>query len=475
MTTSGISRRELIWLTAGIILSLAIHGAFVLRGLADHDAARLGWQAVVWVQTGELPPWYTVRTSPLYLQGLKAAMDTGLPKQFLPDFMNWTSVLLGSLAIVPLYLLWRRQTGVAEAAMGLVICSFMPVLWVGNIHGTPNIPAFFFFCCGLLFFHEGLEKRGWAASAWFVVAFLLASAGIGLKADTSLCYGAFLWFAIRARPLKPWNIALALAVPVVGLLIAMIHTQRIASGFMSAREFTARMSPLSLKALMSLYNAAVPPMAMGIVLFVVVGLCMLYAIVKKKYMNILGLLLFWSAPPILFWCLTGNVARHLTAACYPVALLVAVVIVGECGKVRVWGPVIAAILAVNYFASPAFALPHTIRPSSRLLKARDAIQQRIDGWHRAGRFFADLPDNPKAIYGDQYTDVVYAAWEVVARAGSFTYEHGKYNVVNEDGSLQQVFIGMDLLDGRPVERVGADWSVWLLVGDGMPTKAGSAP
>jgi hypothetical protein len=473
MIESGISRREWAWLSAAIALSLLVHGAFVLKGLADNDAAWLGWQTAVWTQTGELPAWYSVRTSPLYLHGLKAVIDMGLPIRLLPAFMNWTSVLLGSLAIVPLYLLWRRQTGVAESVMALVICSFMPVLWLGNIHGMPNVPSSFFFCCGLLLFCEGLNRRGEAASAWFAAAFLLATIGIALKADTFLCYGAFLWFAIRHRPLKPGKIALAMAVPVVGLLATMIYTRFIAASGHASAESVSREWPFSWELMASLFNLAVTPMAMGMVLFVVTGVCILYAMARWKYVNILGLVLFWSAPTILFWCFYGNVARHLTAACYPVALLVAVVIVGEFRKVQVWGPVIATILAVNYLACPAFALPHMIRPSSRLFEARRQIQARMDSWHDAGKVFAMLPDEHKALYGNGY--IIYAKWEMASRSKSFRCdEKGGWIFVDAAGRQQRAKFYY-VPDNQLLPQTEPGWNSYQWIDTGQGGRIEPAP
>jgi hypothetical protein len=251
----------------------------------------------------------------------------------------------------------------------------------------------------------------------------------------------------------------------------MIHTRCIASGFMTAEAFHSTW-PFSLKALASLYNVAVPPMAMGMTLFVVAGLCLLYAMARWRYMNIIGLVFFWSAPQILFWCLYNNIARHLTVACYPIALLVAVVIIGECRKVRVWGPVIAAILAVNYFACPAFALPHMIRPSSRLLKARDAIQQRIDGWHRAGRFFADLPDSPKVLYGDG--NIIYAMWEMMAKAESFRrIEKGEWSFADNGRQQRAKFIYVPV--NQPLPETEPGWNAYLWTDNGQRSRIDRVP
>ena len=124
MKEAGILRRERVWLALAVALSLVVHGTFAIKGLGESDAARLAFQSAIWAKTGELPTiGYNVRTSPLYIHGLKAAVQAGLPIAALPGLMCYMNVILGGLALIPMYLLWRKLAGGRTAALGLVLYS----------------------------------------------------------------------------------------------------------------------------------------------------------------------------------------------------------------------------------------------------------------------------------------------------------------------------------------------------------------
>jgi hypothetical protein len=166
-------------------------------------------------------------------------------------------------------------------------------------------------------------------------------------------------------------------------------------------------------------------------------------------------------PGILFWCSkTGNSARHMMAGYAPLALLVGVVLVCELGDWRKWIPVLAVVLAANYFVYDKQDMPDTVRPASNIFAARDDIQWMLDRWHGAGREFALLPDKQKSLYGEDNS--TYAVWEVLARAGSFTYEKDGpgYFVTNQDGSQQVARIIYHLRTEPPVMPEPL-WSTWV--------------
>jgi hypothetical protein len=472
-TCTGVTRREMALLLCCVTASLVIHGASVLKGFGEPDAARLGWQAAVWARTHELPSsFYTVRTSPLYLLALKTALDMGLPKEHVPDLMNWTSVVFGSLTLIPLYLLWRKFASPRAAAAGLLLYSFMPTFWLGNIYGMPHTPAFFFFCCGLLFFMAAIRPGGGIAPGWYVIACLSAALGVGLKADIVLCYGVFLWLALCAGPVRPRNAALAVAVPLMSLAAAVVCTHLIVSDYISTEKWAQRW-PFTASALTEQTNTWVQIMAPGPVLFAAAVLCIPYAALRRRHTAILWLIIFWSVPTMLFWDLKlGNITRHLMVAWAPIALLMGVALAGRVRSAKVYVALLAITLCANYFISPGYLTSWTYLPSSRLFKARDAIQERLNGWHRAGRFFAQLPEERKAIFGVNNSDTISAAWEVLLGARSYELSPDGYTaVVNEDGSTQEVLVPLASPGRHLIYKLGPDWSVWTLAGDDMPRKA----
>jgi hypothetical protein len=209
------------------------------------------------------------------------------------------------------------------------------------------------------------------------------------------------------------------------------------------------------------------------VLFVVMGLCVIRSGVRRKHLAILALVLFWSAPALLFWCSKlGNNARHLMVAFAPLALLVAGTFTMETRRPRFYLATLAVILVANYFVSPDFSLPRTGRPSSRLFEAHKYVQARVSSWHEAGRAFAALPDARKELFGADYT--VYGVWEVLARAKDFHNDHGVWRVVSADGEEQAVKF-VYVAAGSVVPLPDPGWNAYLWTDNGQRSSIASSP
>jgi hypothetical protein len=456
-----VDRRELRWLAVGVAVSLAVHAAFILHGLGEADAARLAREAIVWAELGKMPAiGYTPRTSPLYIHWMKEMLSLGLPPLWLPAVMNWTSMVLGSLALFPLYLLWRRIASPAAAAVGLVVYSFMPAWWLGNIYGMPLVPAFF--CCtwACVLLMAGMKAEGRRAAMPLAGAAVLAIAGVMLKADIVLCYGTVLLLALWTRPIRLRNIAAALVIPLAAIWLTTQYTKAISPRIYSTETWSNRWG-FTWDVITVYDNARVPAVAAGWVLAAAVVICLLYCLVMRKHGKVLLLVLFWGTPAILFWCSkTGNSARHMMASYAALALLVGVVLVGLLPDWRKWAPALAAMLMLNYFVTDKRDMPDTVRPASNIFAAKSQIQATLDGWHGAGRDFALLPDKRKILYGEDNS--TYAVWEVLARAKSFTNEPGDgggYVITNYDGSQQTVRIRYHLR-GEPAIEPQPGWSTW---------------
>jgi len=459
-----VSTSELRWLAIGVVVSLVIHGIFVLNGLGEPDAARLAREAIVWAELGKMPAiGYTPRTSPLYIHWMKEMLSLGLPPLWLPAVMNWTSMVLGSLALVPLYLVWRRVASPAAAAVGLVAYSFMPAWWLGNIYGMPLVPAFFCFACSLVLFGRWLGSNStvpdFRPHISILLAAILAIAAVMLKADIVLCYGTFLLLALWARPIRIRHIAASLAIPLAAVLLTTQYTKAISPRIYSTETWNDRWGA-TWQMLIAYENVRVPMVAAGGVLAGIIVILLLYSVVLRRHTAVLWLVLAWGAPAILFWCSkTGNSARHMMASYAPLALLVGAVLT-EKWDWRKSVPALAAILLLNYINTDMRDMPDTVRPASNIFTARGEIQKTLDIWHGAGRSFSLLPDKKKIMYGEDNS--TYAVWEVLARARHFENEPGDgggYLVTNDDGSQQTVRVRYHLRAEPPIEPQPG-WSTW---------------
>ena len=114
-------------LGAAVLLSIVVHGEFVIHGFGEPDIARLVVAAGEWHLTGHtLYQSYIFRTSALYIHLLKKLLDFGLPLASLPAFLNWVSVVLGSLTMIPLFFLWKRLGDGGVAGMACILFLFTP-------------------------------------------------------------------------------------------------------------------------------------------------------------------------------------------------------------------------------------------------------------------------------------------------------------------------------------------------------------
>ena len=67
-------------LIALVAVSLWLHAGSMIEGFGEPDTARYGVLAEEWHTTGQIHSYsYHLRTSPLYLHGLKLLLDAGMP------------------------------------------------------------------------------------------------------------------------------------------------------------------------------------------------------------------------------------------------------------------------------------------------------------------------------------------------------------------------------------------------------------
>jgi hypothetical protein len=466
MNDLTVSRREYMWLSVAVVLSLMVHAMFAIRGFGEMDAARIAFPVAVWSMTGSFPYIDYLRVTPLYIQVLKLAVSWGLPIAALPGFMCTLNVIFGSLCLVPMYLIWRRVADATTAAMALILLSFMPTFWLGNIYGMPHIVALFFMLLGFYCFSHMVQKSGTAFLIWFAVSLASLSIAMGMKADVLVCFGALLWFVFRADSFRVRNTFAAAMMPAVATCSAMALTRVMSPDHVSAREFYHRF-PFTLEAITDLGNVSVLVLSPGLLLSAVITSCAVYCIAKRRHLPALGLVLIWALPPLLFWGLRpGNLARHMLAGYAVLPVIVAIVVTSEIRSRRLSWTVFVLLIIANYFITPWFSLPRTGSPGSRLFEAQRNIQARVDNWHETGKAFAALPDESKEIRGLDW--IIYAAWETLLRSDKMSRQEGFWRVTSGNRQQEVRFI-YPAADEKP-KPADPGWSVYLWVDDGRRSR-----
>lgn len=417
MKHSKIPHIEPILIGVSVLLSVVLHGAFVIRGFGEPDVARLVVAAEEWNLTGGiLYQSYIFRTSPLFIHAIKKLLDAGVSPAVIPGLLNWLAVVIGSVTMVPLYLLWRKLSDRGTAAIACVLFLFTPAYWLANIYGMAHLPAFSLFIAALLVFAYALKRKGRAQTLMLVASAVIAIAGVGFKADMILCYGAFLGTALCLGAANRRIVIWSLVIPILAFVEVTSYARFIAPSLSGLAGFAGRWSshfPFTLDAITDSGNRMILVKSTGAVLAFVTGVAVVAVILDKRYRRHLVLAALWALPPILFWGLRlGNSARHMMAAVAVLVFLAAIVITSRLRTVVLRLAVVALLLTLNYVFGPAKG--DSISPTSQLHALNGHVQEYVDNLHRRGKSFALLPVPSKMFVGGP--GAPYALHEVMSRS-----------------------------------------------------------
>jgi hypothetical protein len=408
---------EPILVGASVLLSAVLHGVFVVHGLGEPDVTRLVVAAEEWHFTGRtLYQSYIFRTSPVFIHAIKKLLDLGVSPAALPSLLNWLAVMVGSITMIPLYLLWRKLSERGAAAIACILFIFTPAWWLANVYGMAHLPAFSLFVIALAVFAYALEKKGRTQTLMLVAATVIAMAGVGFKADMILCYGAFLGTAICLGAASRRIVVWVLVIPVLALVEVTSYARLIAPSLSGLAGFAGTWSshfPFTIDALTDPNNRTILVNSVGRMLAAVVVLAVVVVIMDKRHRRHLMLAALWALPPMLFWGLKlGNSARHMMAAVAVLLFLVAIVITSRIRVVALRVAVVALLLTMNYVLGPAKG--DTISPTSQLHALNGHVQEYVDRLHRYGKSFALLPVPSKMFVGGP--GAPYALHEVMSRS-----------------------------------------------------------
>lgn len=411
-----IKHNEAVLVGVGVLLSIAVHGAFVIHGFGEPDIARLVVAAAEWHLTGQtLYQSYIFRTSALYIHLIKKLLDMGLPLASVPTFLNWMSVVLGSLTMIPLYLLWKRLCNRGVAALACVFFLFTPAYWLANVYGMAHVPAFALFVLALPLYALAVERQDRLRLPLFAGAAALGIVAVALKADMILCYGAFLGMAYYRRKIEFQPVFWAIAIPFLAFTEATVYARYVAPNLAGLTEFTGAWSgrfPFTTDAFTDPYNRSVLVNSMGRMLVALVVGVVAYCVVRRRHLRELVMTVLWALPPILFWGLKlGNSSRHMMAAICVLMFFVAVVLSGWIrGALRV--SVVVLVLTLNYLLGPGDG--DAISPTPTLHVLNREVQGYVNNLHDGGVAFATFPTPAKMFVGGP--GAPYAVFEVMTRA-----------------------------------------------------------
>ncbi len=180
-----------------LIISSITHFPFVLKGFGELDATKIAVSVIDLINHGSnaaFANFYFTDVIPLYIVFLKSFMKVlKYDYALLPIVMNFTNAVVGSLIIIPAFLLIRNLfTNSAIAFYSVLALIFAPSFYQSTIIGFPHLIALFFLFLSLCFFLAWLDRnRGGIAYLWCILACVFLTVTFLFKSDYVLASGIY--------------------------------------------------------------------------------------------------------------------------------------------------------------------------------------------------------------------------------------------------------------------------------------------
>lgn len=416
---AAFGRYEWLFIALGAVAAFWLHWHFKLSGFGEQDAGRLATDAINWHFEGSIDMTkvdYRLHTSPLYIRGMKFALDHGLHVRSLPLLMNGVSVLASSACMVGLYLLFRQLSTPAIAAAATLVYSITPCFWLGSVYGMPTLPALTLLVFSALAFGKAADEqklRSRRFAGFLALSGLLAALAFSLKADMALSSGALLLALIARGRLRPALLACIVLIVGVGTLFTIAYARHVALPVVEAapksthavggflESWNGRF-PFKWSLLIDPKNNAPITHASGTLLFAVCMLALFQGALGNKRRRLITFgAAAWGLGPMLFWGLKpGNSARHNLPAFPPLVFLAAWMLfqLVDFRARRAW-ILIVALLALGQMDLTGGG---SVTPRVDVLLATEQVENSTGSLHERAREFMRSPNPKKAIIESEY-------------------------------------------------------------------------
>jgi hypothetical protein len=454
----AFTRGEKAALGLSMAVYLGVHAALSVPVFGEDDAANLVMDAIGWHLTGGIrldSADYRMRTSPLYVHGLKRAMDWGMPVHALPRAMTLASIALSGFALLILYLLFRELAGRRVAALACTLLAVTPAMWLGATYGMAHVPGLAFWLLALLSFSRGLDLVDEPRRFWGHVAFSTCCAfvALSLKADVIMTGLAFPGLAVAKKRLT-WGTAIgASSIVLVALVAQMLYVKSVTiapehfltEGNDSVVGYAARWHrrfPHQITALSDPKNVEALTHSPGPFLFAVSLLSLAHHLVDRRSWRLGLWCAAWGVPLILFWgFIPINSARHSLAA-LPALMLLVAVLLEQITETSVRAALLGGvIIVVNYFSDMQGDRPGlgTMIPKTNLVELSRDLAARSRNHGVTAHAFASLTvDKKAAIDRHLLAWVLFEQVAVAESLGRLTLDGRELRVELKTGGMQTI-------------------------------------
>jgi hypothetical protein len=400
---------ECIALFVGAILVVVVHASQFAHVFGEADGARMANDATGWHIAGKVhleTTEYRMRTSPLYLQGLKTALDQGLAMRHLPRFMAWTSLVSSVMGLLAAYFLFRSLIGRVGAAIASVFLLLAPVYWLSGAYGMAHGPGLTALLVALLVFSLALDEENTPRRFFWIsaLAAFWVFVALALKADLVLNGLAFPALAFARRRLTKRTFVVSSALVVVPFLAQMAYVHALVTALPTTQTTAQFAQAYNDRFPFELHNIGAElsciTHAPGSVLFVVGLVAAVHQLLSRSGFRLAVFAIAWGLPIVIFWGLQhGNSARHNLSATPALALLAGAFVVSV--TEAPWrAAVLATLIALGNYVSDTEGETGgfgTLAPRSDVLALMPGVTQKSEETQAWARGFGRIAAPKKAL------------------------------------------------------------------------------
>jgi len=441
-------QRKSYYLPLLLVISIASHFPFVLKGFGEIDATKIAVSVIDMINHGSdaaFANFYFTDVIPLYILYLKWCMKVlNYDYSYLPMVMNYTNAVFGTLAVIPAFFLISRLFSNPTIAFFTVLALiFAPSFYQSTIMGFPHLIAFFFLLVSLCFHLSGLEhNRKRTVYLLMFLSCIFLTVSFLFKSDYVLAAGTYIGFLFMRKVKDKRKIVCTfLIILISGFLFLQCRDLILGStiGATMSKDAISKWYDYSIaipRSLMPL-TVQIEPVAYGagIVTFCLGIISLIYYFFKKR-LDILTLIISWAAVPTLFWIvMIGNNARHNMLSILPVLAMIVVLFFEKAPRfvvvltgILIWG---------NFYAvSPS---PSILRPSGNLFKSHAMLEDRMAKFQAGAKEIVDLDDNKIVVLG--YFHNPHVIFNILSSKPSYeAVKIGREDYKIKTGNKEYVFI-----------------------------------
>jgi hypothetical protein len=437
-----------------LIISAVSHVPFVLQGFGEMDATKIAVSVIDIMNSGAesaLANIYFSDVIPLYVFYLKISMilfDNNY--SHLPLVMNYTNAILGTLTVIPAFLLinmlFKNSTVAFCSVLALI---FAPSFYQATIMGFPHLVSLFFLMISLCFYLSGLDSSYKnTVHLMMILSCIFLTIAFLFKADYVLAAGIYPGFLLmRKITAKVKIISAFFVIFMAGILFLLFRhlilgptggTTMSADGM--SRWFDFFFTGLGIVTSPALFKYQVTPImyGAGIITFFS-GIASLMYLLFKRNFNVIIFILAWTAVPTFLWfVIGGNNARHNMLSVLP---LLVVIIICLCELApRFVIPLTVILILGNFFVtSPSSSIT---RPSGNLFASHSILEKRMGEFHARASEIAGIQGDKIAVLG--YYHNPHVIFELLRSVPSYDAEKiGREDYRIRTGDREYVFLYMD--------------------------------